>query len=145
MDATSGNRMSADGELRYRIRCIDKLGHTFRGDETLLDAGCGNGGVARLLRQRVHEVVAVDVEASAAWQQEPGLTFTLADVPALEVQRRLASEHINVSLMEAASAQLDFGPRGLDQVVRSSVHYYNSDAEIDVLVDAVKRARTSRA
>jgi len=73
------------------------------------------------------------------------VTFTVADLPALEVQRRLASEHINVSLMEAASAQLDFGPRGLDQVVRSSVHYYNSDAEIDVLVDAVKRARTSRA
>ena len=73
------------------------------------------------------------------------VTFTVADVPAPDVQRRLASEHINVSLMEAASAQLDFGPRGLDQVVRSSVHYYNSDDEIDVLVDAVKQARTSRA
>ena len=83
MDATSGNRMSADGELRYRIRCIDKLGHTFRGDELLLDAGCGNGGVARLLRQRVREVVAVDVEASAAWQEGPGLTFTVADAEQL--------------------------------------------------------------
>jgi demethylmenaquinone methyltransferase/2-methoxy-6-polyprenyl-1,4-benzoquinol methylase len=75
--------MSANGELRYRIRCIDKLGHTFRGDETLLDAGCGNGGVARLLRQRVQEVVAVDVEASASWQEEPGLTFTVADAEQL--------------------------------------------------------------
>ena len=83
MDATSGSRMSADGELRYRLRCIDKLGHTFRGDETLLDAGCGNGGVARLLRQRVQEVVAVDVEASAAWQEEPGLTFTVANAEQL--------------------------------------------------------------
>jgi selenocysteine lyase/cysteine desulfurase len=73
------------------------------------------------------------------------VTFTVADVPAPDLQRRLASEHINVSLMDASSAQLDFGPRGLDQVVRSSVHYYNSDDEIDVLVDAVKQARTSRA
>jgi selenocysteine lyase/cysteine desulfurase len=73
------------------------------------------------------------------------VTFTVANVPAPEIQRRLATERINVSLMEAASAQLDFGPRGLDEVVRSSVHYYNSDAEIDVLVDAVRRARTSRA
>jgi selenocysteine lyase/cysteine desulfurase len=73
------------------------------------------------------------------------VTFTVANVSALDVQRRLASERINVSLMEAASAQLDFGPRGLDEVVRTSVHYYNSDEEIDVLVDAVRRARTSRA
>jgi ubiquinone/menaquinone biosynthesis C-methylase UbiE len=78
VDATT-----ADGELRYRIRCIDKLGHTFRGDEMLLDAGCGNGGVARLLRQRVREVVAVDVEASAAWEEGPGLTFAVADAEQL--------------------------------------------------------------
>jgi selenocysteine lyase/cysteine desulfurase len=44
--------------------------------------------------------------------------------------------------MNAASARLDFDPRGLDEAVRSSVHYYNSDEEIDVLVDAVRRART---
>jgi cysteine desulfurase / selenocysteine lyase len=70
------------------------------------------------------------------------VTFTVADVSAADVQRRLAAEHINVSVMEAASARLDFDPRGLDEAVRSSVHYYNSDEEIDVLVDAVRRART---
>jgi SAM-dependent methyltransferase len=69
----------AAGELRYRLRCIDKLGYTFRGTELLLDVGCGNGGVAALLRQRVGEVVAVDVDASAAWHDEPGLTFQVAD------------------------------------------------------------------
>ena len=44
------------GELRYRLSCIDKLGYRFRGDERLLDSGCGDGGVARLLRERVGEV-----------------------------------------------------------------------------------------
>jgi selenocysteine lyase/cysteine desulfurase len=73
------------------------------------------------------------------------LTFTVADTSALDVQRRLASERVNVSVMEAASAQLDFGERGIAEAVRSSVHYYNSDEEIDALVDAVRRARTSRA
>jgi selenocysteine lyase/cysteine desulfurase len=73
------------------------------------------------------------------------VTFTVAQVSALDVQRRLAAERVNVSVMEAASAQLDFGPRGISEAVRSSVHYYNSDEEIDVLVDAVRRARTSRA
>ena len=74
---------SDDGEFRDRVRCIDKLGHTFHGNEKLLDAGCGDGGVARLLRQRVREVVAVDVEASAAWREEPGLTFAVADAEEL--------------------------------------------------------------
>jgi len=53
---------TATGELCYRLRCLDKLGFTFRGDEAVLDAGCGGGGLARLLRQCVRDVVGVDVE-----------------------------------------------------------------------------------
>jgi len=45
----------------------------------LLDVGCGDGGVARLLRARVAEVVAVDVEPSAAWADAPGLAFRVAN------------------------------------------------------------------
>ena len=68
-----------EGELRYRLRCLDKLGHRFRGDESVLDVGCGDGGVARLLRERVGAVVAVDVEPSASWTDAAGLTFQIAD------------------------------------------------------------------
>jgi ubiquinone/menaquinone biosynthesis C-methylase UbiE len=76
-------RDSASGVLRYRLRCLDKLGHEFRGDESVLDAGCGDGGVARLLRERVRSVTAVDVEPSAEWRDEPGLTFLVADAEGL--------------------------------------------------------------
>jgi ubiquinone/menaquinone biosynthesis C-methylase UbiE len=69
----------SNGEDRYRRRCIDKLGYPFRGDESLLDVGCGDGGVARLLRQRVREIVAIDVEEFATWVDRPGLTFRVAD------------------------------------------------------------------
>jgi ubiquinone/menaquinone biosynthesis C-methylase UbiE len=72
-----------DGERRFRLRCIDKLGHRFLGDERLLDVGCGDGGVARLLRERVGEVVAVDVEPSSHWANAPGLAFQVADAEAL--------------------------------------------------------------
>ena len=71
------------GELRYRLRCIDKLGYSFRGDESLLDAGCGDGGVARLLRARVGDVTAIDLEASPEWRNEPGLVFRVANAEQL--------------------------------------------------------------
>jgi ubiquinone/menaquinone biosynthesis C-methylase UbiE len=74
---------SADGELRYRLRCIDKLGFTFTGDESLLDSGCGDGAVARLLRQRVREVQAIDVERFDTWTDEDGLEFKVADAERL--------------------------------------------------------------
>jgi ubiquinone/menaquinone biosynthesis C-methylase UbiE len=72
-----------DGALRYRLRCIDKLGHDFRGDESLLDAGCGDGGVARLLRERVGDVVGVDVTPSPEWQDAPQLRFEVANAEEL--------------------------------------------------------------
>jgi selenocysteine lyase/cysteine desulfurase len=73
------------------------------------------------------------------------VTFTVDGLEATEVQSALAAERINVNVQRKQDAWLDLGERGLDEVVRSSVHYYNSDEEIDLLVDAVRRARTSRA
>jgi cysteine desulfurase/selenocysteine lyase len=73
------------------------------------------------------------------------VTFDVAGVRAEEVKQRLRGEQINVSVMEAESAQLDYGARGIAESVRSSVHYYNSDEELERLADAVRRARTSRA
>jgi ubiquinone/menaquinone biosynthesis C-methylase UbiE len=75
--------VTSTGDVRYRLRCLDKLRFAFRGDESALDAGCGDGGVARLLRRRVGEVVAIDVEPSPAWQDEAGLTFAVADAQEL--------------------------------------------------------------
>jgi selenocysteine lyase/cysteine desulfurase len=71
------------------------------------------------------------------------VTFTVDGASAAEVQRRLAAERVNVTVMEATSAQLDYAPRGIAEAVRSSVHYYNSDEEVDRFVDAVRRARTA--
>jgi SAM-dependent methyltransferase len=74
---------STNGEHRYRERCLTKTGVEFRGDERLLDVGCGDGGVARLLRQRFGEAVAVDIEPSAEWREEPDLSFSVADAERL--------------------------------------------------------------
>jgi cysteine desulfurase / selenocysteine lyase len=53
------------------------------------------------------------------------------------VRDALRAENINVSVMDADSARLDYDARGLTQAVRSSVHYYNDESEIDRLVAAV--------
>jgi cysteine desulfurase/selenocysteine lyase len=73
------------------------------------------------------------------------VTFTVEGVAAADVRDRLRDERVNVSVMEAESAQLDYGVRGIRETVRSSVHYYNTNEEIDRLVAAVGRARTARA
>jgi ubiquinone/menaquinone biosynthesis C-methylase UbiE len=75
----SPDAATSPGELRYRLRSIDKLGHRFRGDERLLDVGCGDGGVASLLSGRVGEVVAVDVAPSDDWSDGPGIRFQVAN------------------------------------------------------------------
>jgi selenocysteine lyase/cysteine desulfurase len=56
------------------------------------------------------------------------------------VRDRLAARRVNVSVMERASAQLDFGPRGIESAVRASVHYYNDDGDLDRLVEGVREA-----
>jgi selenocysteine lyase/cysteine desulfurase len=38
-------------------------------------------------------------------------------------------------------ARLDFDPRGLESVVRASVHYFNTEAELDRLGAVLPNAR----
>jgi len=41
-------------------------------------------------------------------------------------------------VMDRLSAQLDFGARGIESAVRSAVHYYNDDSDLERLVDGVR-------
>ena len=58
------------------------------------------------------------------------VTFTKEGEPPRDIQARLRTATIGVSVSSRSSAQLDFGRRGLTQVVRSSVHYFNTEDEI---------------
>ena len=40
-------------------------------------------------------------------------------------------------MTDASAARLDLQPRGIDELVRASVHYYNTDEELDRLVECV--------
>jgi selenocysteine lyase/cysteine desulfurase len=65
------------------------------------------------------------------------VTFTKEDEQPRDLQARMRAANINVSVSSRSSAQLDFGRRGLSQVVRSSVHYFNTEDEIGVFCKAL--------
>ncbi len=67
------------------------------------------------------------------------VTFTVAGHDPAAVQVRLRDAGINTSVTPMVYARLDLGPRGLAAMVRASVHYYNTDAEVARFVDEIAR------
>jgi len=58
------------------------------------------------------------------------VTFTVAGHSALEVKAYLASKAINVAASTLSGTRIDMENRGLADLVRASVHYYNTEEEI---------------
>ena len=95
-------------------------------------------GLAGGLRSALGELPRVQVHDSG--ELRCGIvTFTVEGESATDVQRALAAAGINVSVAPRHYTLLDMEERGLSEVVRSSVHYYNSEEEIGRLVDVVAR------
>lgn len=67
------------------------------------------------------------------------VSFTVAGTPADQVQQGLARQHINVSVSRTPSSRIDFEQRGLSEIVRASVHYYNTEEQLQRFLDAVGR------
>ena len=68
------------------------------------------------------------------------VTFDVAGRTAEEVQRHLSARRINVSVTEYTPGQI--GAPAFATHVRSSVHYYNTEDEVDRLAETVERAAT---
>lgn len=62
------------------------------------------------------------------------VTFTAEQKSAEEIKAYCNSQSMNVSLVMAEGALLDMGPRGLGDMIRASVHYYNTEEEIETFV-----------
>jgi len=67
------------------------------------------------------------------------VSFTVRGVDAARVKATLRAARINVTVSPARGTLLDMRARGLSEVVRASVHYYNTDEEIDRLTAEVAR------
>jgi cysteine desulfurase / selenocysteine lyase len=68
------------------------------------------------------------------------VTFSTEGATAQELKARLAGERINVTVAERAHAVLDARERNLPDLVRASVHYYNTEEELGRLVESVRIA-----
>lgn len=65
------------------------------------------------------------------------VTFTRDGTTPGAIKQAMAAQRINVTTSSRFSTLIDMTERSLDMVVRASVHYYNSEDEIDRFVRAV--------
>jgi selenocysteine lyase/cysteine desulfurase len=71
-------------------------------------------------------------------QQKGGIvTFSKDGVDVTAIKAGLAAAKINVSVSGRSSTYLDMTARQLDQIIRASAHYFNTEAEIDQLCRTV--------
>ncbi|TYC63403.1 aminotransferase class V-fold PLP-dependent enzyme [Rhodobacterales bacterium] len=62
------------------------------------------------------------------------VTFTVEGEDPQQTKHRLEQAGMNVSVSSASSARIDLPLRGLDSVVRASVHAFNTEAEVERFV-----------
>lgn len=99
--------------------------------------------LAESLRERLRVIDGITVHDQGL--RRCGIvTFTVDGVPAQEVQSRLAAQGVNTSVSLAEYARFDLPHRGLPDLARASVHYYNTDAELDRLIGALPAPQPQR-
>lgn len=95
-------------------------------------------GLAASLRSALHRLPGVTVHDVGSVQCAIA-TFTLRGRSSLEVKAALGDAAINVSVVTSDSARFDMEERNLPDLVRASVHYFNTESEVERLVAAVSR------
>lgn len=95
-------------------------------------------GLGERLRERLAALDGVTVHDTAA-RRCAIVTFSVAGTAAAEVVAAAEEEGIRINESTATWAALDMVAKGLDRVVRASPHYFNTDDELDRLVELVAR------
>lgn len=92
-------------------------------------------GAARLRAafSEIDGVTVVDPPAATAGI----VTFTVDGMHARDVSKELRARRIDTIAIPASHAQWDLGARGIEAVVRASVHVYNDQSDFDAFIAAV--------
>ncbi|MGC1782162.1 MAG: aminotransferase class V-fold PLP-dependent enzyme [Acidobacteriaceae bacterium] len=97
--------------------------------------------LAAQLRVQLAEISGVtvhDLPGSGKNSQCGIVTFTHERYPAQAVFERMRDQNINVRVAPILGALIDAKQRGLPEMVRASVHYYNSEEEIARFTPAIR-------
>ena len=94
-------------------------------------------GLAEQLRGQLNTIPGVRV--TDIGREKAGIvTFIKNGLDTQDIREKLGQQKINVSSSNRNSTLLDMDKRGLAQIVRSSVHYYNDEDEIARFCEAVE-------
>ncbi len=94
--------------------------------------------LAEILRSRLGEIPGVAVRDLGV--EKCGIAaFTVEGKPPETITKSLSQKGINTSVSPLSSTLLDMEERKLDGLVRASVHYYNTEEEIDRFCEALLR------
>ena len=98
--------------------------------------------VASTLREALRMVFGVTVHDMG--HTRSGITtFSAEQMEASKIQAALRERDVNVSVSTPNSTRLDAEARDLPDLVRASVHYYNTEDEIDRFVSALRDVLTA--
>ena len=93
--------------------------------------------LAEILRTRLAEIDGVQLTDQG--KVKCGIvTFSVAHMDAYQIKSELHKRNINVTVSAGSGTLVSFQQRGIEQVVRSSVHYFNTTAEIEEFIGALR-------
>jgi selenocysteine lyase/cysteine desulfurase len=94
--------------------------------------------LAEQLRNRLSSLGFIEV--TDLGKQRCGLvTFRVNGMDSTTVKKRLAGDRINVSVSVDDNSRLDLADRGIRNLVRASLHYYNTEEEIAWFCDRLAK------
>ena len=130
--------------MEYNV--ADRLGMGAAVDHALmwgLDAiGARVAELSAKLRAKLNELPGVQVRDQG--NRPNGInTFTIEGCDLNALQLDLRAQGINTSVTNFDQAWLDLQERGIERIMRASMHYYNTEEEVERFVQAIAKATPS--
>ena len=92
--------------------------------------------LAGLLRSRLGDIDGIILTDDG--EEKCGIvTFYSKNCTASEIKSYLSNNRINVSISDGSGSLVSFQNRGLEEVVRASVHYFNTEQEVEYFVETL--------
>ena len=96
------------------------------------------------LRDKLRDIAGVEI-TDEGLEQCGLVTFTAAQLSPTAIKQHLREYRINVSTSSGSGNLVSFQQRGLTEVVRASLHYYNTAEEIDYFVETLRAILSEKA